>query len=100
MSYRSDFEVAFLFHPVVRGPGSLVKDGSGLYRNKEVEAAYQGYEMARKGDHEHLKRYAPDRSIPIGLVNEINDRLRKMNKRRLDAETIRAVLICVGDSPC
>jgi hypothetical protein len=98
MSYRSDFEVACLFHPTVGA--NLKRRGDGTFVDAKTEAAYLGYEMARKGDHEQLKRFDASRSIVQGHINQINGEMKKLGHLRdVTPDVVRAVLRVMGGSP-
>lgn len=98
MSYRSDFEVACLFHTTLGA--NLKKRGDGTFVDTKTEAAYLGYEMARKGDHEQLKRFDAERSITQGHMHQINEAVRLHGHMRdVSPEVVRVVLRVFGGSP-
>lgn len=67
---RSEFELALLFdkYQLSSGPGTLVKDPSGLYQNNYIEAAWRGFLMCWERQHDLLDRLDPMRYIGPGLV--------------------------------
>lgn len=97
MSYRSDFEVAILFGTQFN---NTKKSGDGTFIDEKVEAAYQGYKLARIGDNGQLKRFDPTRSLPIGLMNQLNNEAKAREIiRPITADHVRLVLEVVGGSP-
>lgn len=98
-SFRSDFEVAILFHPDITKRGFTARRADGTYADPDAERMYLGYCIARQNDYAQLKRFDPGRPLPAGLVTHINKELMKRGQLHVTLETVRTILAAVGDSP-
>lgn len=97
-TFRSDFEVAILFHPEAAGR-STARRADGIYADAQVERMYVGYCIARTDDYAQLKRFDPGRYFPDGLIFQINKELMKRGQAHITVETIQIVLAAVAGTP-
>jgi len=99
---RKDFEIALLFRPEITGgkKGFLrTHPGKPGYFNSDAELLFQGYKVAREGDHAQLARFAPDRPIAPGMLRQLCETLESKGEGPVTETQVRIMLRVIGGLP-
>jgi len=95
---RQDFEIAMLFNSNGRR-GFFRRDPDGDYMEREAEHMFQGYAMARRGDHAQLARFAPTRPLVPGMLRQLNETLESAKLPPVTEGQVRVILRVVAGLP-